>query len=140
MKNCGCFARRRLLRIVRKSSFSAKVGMNSTVGRGLAPAEILYEIIREVPLPLRTTYVCTKFSICYKPKTIISTLIFSAGASPRPTLSANMKLSGRFRFLAPLRCVNTGKNALISQIATEKRQIVKPGWWHATEAGGIIKA
>ena len=30
-------------------------------------------------------YICAKFSICYKPKAIINTLSFSAGASPRPT-------------------------------------------------------
>ncbi len=32
------------------------------------------------------------------------------------------------------------KNHEISQIATGKRQIVKHGWWCATETGGIIKA
>ena len=34
-------------------SKSAKVGSDDTVGRGLAPAAILYEIILEVPLPPR---------------------------------------------------------------------------------------
>jgi len=52
--------------------------------------------------PSEGAYICAKFSICYKPKAIINTLSFSAGASPPPyTDGVNLKLSEKVKKIAP---------------------------------------
>lgn len=50
----------------------------------------------------------------------------------------SLRLFAKISFSA--KCSRYRKNHEISQIAMGKRQIVKPGWWRATETGGIIKA